>query len=106
MDRRDSVVSADMIRIVVGIKVTFLSLFSISTVPTTRSRPTIEVVGLMYLFMYFSVDGVLAHRLIFFAQISYVGLFGMSNVQGRIIRRQKDQASDVKGACIKNFLGC
>ena len=32
----------------------------IFTMPTTCSRPSIEMVGFIYLFIYFSVDGVLA----------------------------------------------
>ena len=50
------------------------------TVPTTCSRPSIEMLGSMYLCIYFSVDGFWPHRLIFFAQISYVDLLGLSNV--------------------------
>ena len=38
----------------------------------------------IYLLIYFSVDGVLATRLIFLVQISYVALLGLSNMHFRI----------------------
>ena len=57
------------------------------TVPTTYSRPSIEMVDFIYLFMYLFISPCSLswpHRLTFLAQISYVGLLGMSNVHFRI----------------------
>ena len=55
-------------------------ILGLFTVPTTCSRSSIEMVGCIY----FSVDGVLAPPFDIFAQISYVGLLGLSNVHLRI----------------------
>ena len=57
------------------------------TVPTTYSRPSIEMVGFMNVFIYVCISPCSLswpHRLIFLAQISYVDPLAPSNDHLRI----------------------